>query len=287
MYFSGRQSIINYYFSSLSTADFICGALVLPASASTAYLGFWPYDSTSCAIIGYISTSLWVVSVYTYMWIGVDRYLAIKKQSRYEVVQTSTRCQCWIIFSWITAFLGCCPPLLGFGEPYFDKKAKFCHLGWNNMPAYSITFGILVLFPTICTVIFCYVFVFGKMRKLKIVITKQGKGYESALGETLTNPNHVMSFIVIIAFWLAWIPYISTKLYENVSNESISAPLNFILFWFAISNSFWKFPIYFMMQPTFRHGMSLILRSVFCQRSAISEFLQGEEPFFETVPVPV
>lgn len=50
------------------------------------------------------------------MWISVDRYLAVRKPLRYETVQTKTRCQCWMCFTWISAAMLCCPPIFGKNE---------------------------------------------------------------------------------------------------------------------------------------------------------------------------
>lgn len=80
------------------------------------------------------------------MWMSVDRYLAVRKPLRYETVQTKTRCQCWMVFTWISSAMLCCPPLLGFYEPLYDEEAHICMLDWGNMAAYTITLGILVGF---------------------------------------------------------------------------------------------------------------------------------------------
>lgn len=78
------------------------------------------------------------------MWMSVDRYLAVRKPLRYDTVQTKTRCQCWMVFTWISSAMLCCPPLLGFYKPLYDKEAHICMLDWGNMAAYTVTLAILV-----------------------------------------------------------------------------------------------------------------------------------------------
>lgn len=90
--------------------------------------------------------TLWVVTVFSFMWMSVDRYLAVRKPLRYDTVQTKTRCQCWMVFTWISSLMLCCPPLLGFYKPLYNKEAHICMLDWGNMAAYTITLGILVSF---------------------------------------------------------------------------------------------------------------------------------------------
>lgn len=82
------SEVINYYLLSLAAADLLCGALVVPLSAYPALTGRWPYGDVLCRLIGYLEVTLWAVSVYTFMWISVDRYLAVRKPLRYETVSS-------------------------------------------------------------------------------------------------------------------------------------------------------------------------------------------------------
>lgn len=109
--------VINCYLLSLAIADLLCGLLVVPLSVYPALVHSWVYGDIVCRLIGYLEVTLWAVQVYTFMWISVDRYLAVRKPLRYETVQTKTRCQCWMAFTWISAAMMCCPPLLGFNQP--------------------------------------------------------------------------------------------------------------------------------------------------------------------------
>lgn len=44
------------------------------------------FGDLMCRLAGYLEVTLWSVSVYTFMWISVDRYLAVRKPLRYETV---------------------------------------------------------------------------------------------------------------------------------------------------------------------------------------------------------
>lgn len=112
--------VINCYLLSLAVADLLCGLLVVPLSVYPALVHSWVYGDIACRLLGYLEVTLWAVQVYTFMWMSVDRYLAVRKPLRYETVQTKTRCQCWMAFTWISAAMMCCPPLLGFNQPKSD-----------------------------------------------------------------------------------------------------------------------------------------------------------------------
>lgn len=262
---------MNYYLISLATADLLAGVLVVPLSIYPALTdGSWVLGDVLCSIAGYVEATLWAVSVYSFMWISVDRYLAIRKPLRYETVQTPSRCQCWVIFTWLTSMLACCPPLLqgstGYAKPYFDPEAYVCHLDWTGMSAYSVTLVILVLGPTLATVAYTYFYIFNSMRAMRSSLLQQDKEYATALSENLSNPTHLMSFILVMTFWLSWLPFICLTLYEFLTGHRIdSIPfLHFSVFWLGIANSCFKLFIYVAMSPVFRAKLRRFCLTVIC-----------------------
>ena len=262
-----QGEVMNYYIISLAAADLLAGLLVVPLSIYPSLTHGWIFGDVLCALAGYLEATLWTVSVYTFMWISVDRYLAIRKPLRYETVQTQTRCQCWVIFTWLTSMLACCPPLLDFAKPHFDEEAFVCHLDWvKSMAAYSITLIILVLGPTLATIVYTYFYIFNSMRKMRTWLLQQDKEYTTALSENLANPTHLMSFILVMTFWLSWLPYICLTLYEYIMSERLETPfLHFTVFWLGICNSFWKIFIYTSMSPLIRTKLRTFCLSICCR----------------------
>lgn len=88
---TGPHEVINYYLLSLGVADLLCGLFIVPLYVYPAFAGEWVYGDVLCRIVGYLEVTLWSISVYTFMWISVDRYLAVRKPLRYETIQTKTR----------------------------------------------------------------------------------------------------------------------------------------------------------------------------------------------------
>ena len=290
---------MNYYLISLATADLLAGVLVVPLSIYPALMAnsSWVLGDVLCSIVGYVEATLWSVSVYSFMWISVDRYLAIRKPLRYETVQTPSRCQCWVIFTWLTSMLACCPPLLQGStgdsvKPIFDREAFVCHLDWTGMSAYSVTLIILVLGPTLATVAYTYFYIFSSMRKMRNSLLAQDKEYATALSENLSNPTHLMSFVLVMTFWLSWLPFICLTLYEYLTQHRIEVSINRISFLLNISYLFHFISFYFekdsfpplfrllarhiqfifqtihlvAMSPLFRNKLRLLCTSVCCRR---------------------
>ncbi|CAD7082669.1 unnamed protein product [Hermetia illucens] len=276
--FRGPTEVINYYLLSLAVADLLCGAMIVPLSVYPALHGTWNYGEVLCRLVGYLEVTLWSVTVYTFMWISVDRYLAVRKPLRYETIQTKTRCQCWMAFTWISAAMLCCPPLLGYSTPQFDNQAYVCMLDWGNMPAYSATLAILVLGPSVISIVHNYGYIFVMMRKIKSGAPIHDKEYATALAENLSNPSHMMSFTLVFAFWISWLPFIGLRVYELVAGYN-NPLVHFAFVWIAVLNSFWKFIILTLMSPQFRLALRVFCLTVFCKtKGRLQAELIGLDP---------
>lgn len=278
--FKGPTEVINYYLLSLAVADLLCGLLVVPFSVYPALTGEWMYGDIVCRFTGYLEVTLWAVSVYTFMWISVDRYLAVRKPLRYETVQTKTRCQCWMVFTWISAALLCCPPILGYTKPITNNVTHICMLDWGNMAAYSATLAILVLGPSVISIVHNYGYIFVMMRKLKSGEPIHDKEYATALAESLSNPSHMMSFVLVFAFWMSWLPWMVLRFYEVVTGDVIQSTLiNFLVVWIGVLNSFWKIIIMTSMSPQFRIALRVFCLTICCKtKGRLQAELVGLDP---------
>ncbi|XP_039762576.1 G-protein coupled receptor 52 isoform X2 [Pararge aegeria] len=264
------HEVINYYLLSLAVADLLCGLFVVPLSVYPALTGRWMFGNFMCRLAGYIEVTLWCVSVYTFMWISVDRYLAVRKPLRYETVQTRTRSQCWMVFTWISAAMLCCPPLLGYKkDANFDKETYICMLDWGSTSAYTATLAILVLGPSVISIVYNYYYIFLMKRKLHSGVPIHDKEYATALAENLSNPSHCMSFVLILTFWLSWAPYAIVRLYECIIQQELKVPmLHFSVVWMGILNSFWKFVILLTLSPQFRLAVRILCLTFCCRSNA-------------------
>ncbi|XP_076034380.1 melatonin receptor pdcr-1-like [Oratosquilla oratoria] len=274
----GPKDVIMYYLMSLGVADLVAGVVVVPLSVYPALVKRWVYGDAVCGLAGYLEIMLWFAQLCTFMWISVDRYLAIRKPLRYETVQTRTRCQCWVVFTWVTCMMLCCPPLLGFNSSSnWDKEAFVCWLDWGSMIAYAFTLVPMVLGPTLITIVYTYAYIFNTMRNLKAAFAGQDKEFVTALTTNLANPDHAMSFVLVLAFWLSWGPCVGVRTYEYFTGKYIDVHfLHFGIFWLGALNSCWKSLIYIAMSPKFRRGLKLFCMSLCCQRKSRQAEILGD-----------
>lgn len=258
----GLSDVIGFYVVSIAVADLIGGTLIMPLSVYPAMVQRWVYGDLVCKIEAYISIVLWSVNVYTMMWMSVDRYVAVRRPNRYECSSTKMRCKCWISFTWITALFIGCPPLFGYSQAKFYQEAAICILDWGYLGAYTITASILVIGPSVITILYTFAYIFRKIYKYNKAVRENSKEAKSmqppVSDQPYGNANPIMVFVIITVFCVMWLPTLLLKAYENICGPTNLHLVHFLTLWVAMLGGFWKFVILIMMNPKFRRGLRLL-----------------------------
>ena len=105
------------------------------------------------------------------------------------------------------------------------------------------------------------------MRRIKLNILLEEKEFLTALITNLSDPNHALSIVLVLSFWLSWGPCIVLRGIETLGGKHYDLRfLHFTLYWIGMLNSCWKALIYFAMSPKFRRGLKYFCLSLCCQR---------------------
>lgn len=197
-----------------------------------------------------------------------------------SLLHSLCRSQCWMAFTWISSAMLCCPPLLGSSEPIFDADAFVCKLNWGNMAAYSATLAILVLGPSLISIVHNYGYIYIMMRRLRSGAPIHDKEYATALAENLANPSHNMSFMLVISFFLSWMPFVLVQFWEKIIGPLHDIPyLHFGIVWVGVLNSLWKLLIITSMSPQFRLALRIFCLTICCKtKGRLQAELIGLDP---------
>ncbi|PAV80745.1 hypothetical protein WR25_03334 isoform F [Diploscapter pachys] len=201
--------VIGCYLISLSFADLLTSVFIIPLSIYSALDPSWKFqgdNSMICKGTAYLQIALFCSTVYTFAWICIDRYSAMMKPARYAD-QSLTRCKCWIVFSWITSLLLCCPIIIARMQVVFYEDAQLCVLNWSATTAYSMTMFILVFLPTAVTIANIGYKIISAVRNPDDLEENQRAMIEN-------DPNFILTLFLLVAFILSWLPLLALKIYE-------------------------------------------------------------------------
>jgi len=245
----GKFQVLDLYLLSLCAADLLSSTAVIPLSLA-AKSGLLAGDGHSaCAVSGYLHISLCAVRMYTLMWASVDRYLAIRKPHRYDGIQTRARCQCWVLFSWVTATCLCCPPLLGDSRGHFYHEGFLCLLDVGSMLPYSVTLGCLVLIPSVLTILYTYTYIFTTADSSDCAKEDQER----------KSSDYITTLLVTIEYVVLWLPWGIVSIFENTSGRSVvGSTVRFWLLFLRESSIVWSPITLLVMCRSCRDGFTTL-----------------------------
>ncbi|CAD5228396.1 unnamed protein product [Bursaphelenchus okinawaensis] len=243
------NEVTGFYMISLAFGDFLWAVMIVPLSFYSSLTPNWSFmgdDSALCKYSAYLQIIIMTSTMYTFGWICVDRYSAFMKPSKYESEQTITRCKCWITLTWVTAILTACPVIVAKMEANYYQEFEFCVLNWSSAAAYSITLLVLVLVPSVGTMLFTACSIFSAMKKPEELEDIQRTALE-------TDQNFVVTLFVVISFILAWCPIVAVHFVpESLLHPADTATIKFALIWLAIGGQSSKWLIYMFTNREFR-----------------------------------
>ncbi|CAJ0935262.1 unnamed protein product, partial [Mesorhabditis belari] len=247
--------VIGCYLISLSVADLLCALFLVPLSIYSALDPQWQFfgsNSLLCKCSAYVQIALFCSTVYTLAWICIDRYSAMTRPSRYAD-QSLTRCKCWIVFSWLTSLLLCCPIVVAQMKVIYWEDVELCVLDWSATSAYSGTLALLVFGPALLTIMSSGWKIIRAMRSPHLLEDNQRTVIE-------TDPNFVLTMFLLIAFALSWLPLLGLRITTHFIHleEHMDVDVgmvSFIFIWLAIAGPSSKFLIYMFINGHFRKAV--------------------------------
>ncbi|XP_070556401.1 beta-1 adrenergic receptor-like [Ptychodera flava] len=275
----------KYFILSIALADFgnglVCSLAIVPSIT-----GEWPYGRVVCKLQTILSLTFTAVSVTGILEIHMERFVAIEKPLHYYSILSKRKCLGVIAATWVlyTAFATltvvdggkntdlydhmvyqCCPTII------FKKPSMFIYLIVLVMASpVPSSIGILVINYRITKL----------LKRLRTTVNPAVSSHFHASGvttlaaralTTLPVPDEsrgtYRTFIVVaLAFHVSWVPLVVVDSYCFATDTELNPTLQFLLFWLAMSNSFWNFFIYSMRSQKFRNQMKRMVSSCVAHR---------------------
>lgn len=90
----------NYFILSLSVSDFLIGLLSMPLLTIYIYAKNWPLSAIICDIWLSLDYTVCLTSIYTVLFITIDRFCSVKMPAKYRKWRTKRRINIMIAITW-------------------------------------------------------------------------------------------------------------------------------------------------------------------------------------------
>ncbi|XP_070556400.1 beta-3 adrenergic receptor-like [Ptychodera flava] len=268
----------KYFILSIALADFgnglVCCMAIVPSIT-----GEWPYGRVVCKLQTILSLTFTAASVTGILHIHIERFVAIEKPLRYYSILSKRKCFGVIATTWIlyTAFATLIVVDGGSDSDLYDHMLYQCCgtmiFKKPSMLIYLIVLAMTSLFPSSVGILVINYRITQVLKRLRTTVVP-AESTQASRDATLGAPASTSlpaseerrgtyrTFIVVaLAFHISWVPLVVVDTYCFATNTEVNPTLQFLLYWLAMSNSFWNFFIYSMRSQKFRNQMKKMFSS--------------------------
>ncbi|KAM6162319.1 histamine H1 receptor [Erethizon dorsatum] len=161
------HTVGNLYIVSLSVADLIVGAVVMPMSILYLHRSVWTLGRPLCLFwlsMDYVASTASIFSVFI---LCIDRYRSVQQPLRYLRYRTKTRASATILGAWLLAFLWVIP-ILGwhhFMAPTSGCRESKCETDFYDVTWFKIMTAIINFYLPTLLMLWFYIRIYKAVRQ--------------------------------------------------------------------------------------------------------------------------
>lgn len=250
------RNITGYFIIALACSDLLYGACFSFSIPSVIYRE-WIFGDLFCSIDGYLYNVTYHNSIHSFVFVTIDRYIAITRPLHYHQIMTKNKCFLIIAFGWAVSFVAVSPTIFGFGSFAYRPDVYWCGIAWGNDWRYTV-YCTCIFMPDLFAILFCYYSIWRISYE-----HSQGMQEHQAFHEDMKeNRNKALRTLIVmgVSFLNGWFPYLLSMLYAGISPYPIPYSINFAMGWVSTSNSFWDSFLYILSSQPMKQGFSKLFR---------------------------
>ena len=266
--FHRLRSPSNLIILNLSVADVLFTLISTPIDA-------WSQnkesvDVVACFITGVPSYLFCLVSIYTLVFVSIERFMATNLPVRHRLVFSTKLIQIGVSIIWILSGFLCGLPF-SISRYVYVKEYFHCMVDWSANLACTIIFFILVYCFPVLTLTFCNAFVLraariGQRSRATASLSNSGNSQSSVPKLRFTRERRASFCIIVIVatFVICWTPYAIGALLVSLGNSNLPKKFMSAAVLLTIGNASLNPVIYGVMNRNYREAF----RNILCPRKS-------------------
>ncbi|XP_064084728.1 rhodopsin-like [Macrobrachium nipponense] len=258
----------------LAISDFLMMVTMFPPMMITCYWRTWTFGAFFCEVYGFLGSLFGCVSIWSMVWITLDRYNVIVKGVSGTPLSNSGAVM-RIGGTWVASIAWCLPPFFGWNRYVPEGNLTACGTDYLTDDIFSHSYLFIYsswvyLFP-LCLTIYLYTFIIKAVanheKQMREQAKKMGvKSLRSEESQTSTECRLAKVALMTVSLWfMAWTPYFVIN-YSGMLKKELVSPLYSI--WgsvFAKANAVYNPIVYAITHPKYRAALEKKLPCLACK----------------------
>ena len=264
----------NLLVVNLALSDFTMMFFMFPPVMVNSYYGTWTFSAFFCQIYAMIGSVVGTTSIWTMVFITLDRYnVIVKGVSGTPLTSKGALARC--AWSWGTAIGWCIPPFFGWCRYVPEGNMTACGTDYLSgdfvSDLYIYIYSVYTYLFPLAVFIWAYSYIVGAVAKHEKAMREQAKkmGVKSLRSEEAQKTSAECRLAKIamttVSLWfMAWTPYFVIN-YTGMLNKPMVTPLFSI--WgsvFAKASAVYNPIVYAISHPKYRAAMEKKLPCLSC-----------------------
>ena len=214
----------NKLLLNLTVANFVLSVSVLPFVFTSSLKRRWLFGSVWCNISGFLTILLCTASLWTTMFLSIDRYHCIVNSLNYVIIMSPTKTYIYIASSWGLSFFIAILPIAGWGSTYgFTTSISSCTVVWDSAQSdgYTKFYAFAAFICPLIVMFWAYYHILKAARRQarvgQIAVVPQSiRGSISSNASVFTGSKALRTtFLVLGAIIFLWGPYVIVMLLKS------------------------------------------------------------------------
>ncbi|CAH1999008.1 unnamed protein product [Acanthoscelides obtectus] len=264
----------NLLVVNLAFSDFLMMFTMSPSMVINCYHETWVLGPLFCELYGMFGSLFGCGSIWTMVFIALDRYNVIVKGLSAKPLTKKTA-MLRILFIWVFSVGWTIAPMFGWNRYVPEGNMTACGTDYLNKDpisrSYIVVYAMFVYFIPLFTIIYAYFFIVQAVAAHEKNMREQAKKMNvaslrsSEAAQTSAECKLAKIALMTISLWfMAWTPYLVTNFAGIFGNAKISPLATIWCSLFAKANAVYNPIVYGISHPKYRQALEKKFPSLVC-----------------------